>query len=222
MKTKIVIHAIMLFVFVMPALAERLIPVPTTSAHVQVFLLVEDVENKIVIGKNALQIKEIKTNKLLQTIVVNVSKFNTDSLNAKIKTNRPVYVEDINFDGQQDIFVKAATRTADAPSFQVFTYVPLKKQFALNTMLSNLTMVGEGLLLVNKDKKSIYTVSDWGCCGVEYTEYSLAKDALVKITIIHEDRSNDDYVVVTTQKLVNNEWVPTTKIYKASSYNKKS
>ncbi len=221
MKVRVVATAVLLSCCIFFCYAERLIPLPSHSKQFQLFLLVENIENKIVVGKNSLQIKDAKSNKLLQTIDVNNKNFNTDSLYATIKSNRPIYVEDINFDGHADIFIKAAAPIADVPIYQVFTYIPTTKQFAMHQGISNLTMVGDGVLLPSNNKKTIFTKAIWGCCGIEYNEYQVTNTVLTRIAILQEDNSNGEYVVVTTQKLLNKEWETTTKIYKASLYYKK-
>ncbi len=134
----------------------------------------------------------------------------------------PLIFNDFNFDGSEDLAIRNGNNSGyGGPSYDVYVYNITKKQFELSEELTTLALENLGMFQTDQKRKIITTYAKSGCCWHIKTEYKVdPKTGLVKVYELEEDAQNDEYVTVTTRKLVNNKWKSSVKKYKINEYYK--
>jgi len=128
--------------------------------------------------------------------------------------NSGVVFDDFNFDGLEDIALRNGNNGSyGGPSYDIFVYSKQKGKFFKNSALTELASNNLGLFVTNKKTKTIETFDKSGCCWHQTTRYRFINGRLQKIYILTEDasRTENDWVIITTERLVNGKWRKTTR-----------
>jgi hypothetical protein len=120
---------------------------------------------------------------------------------------------DFNFDGNEDFAVCNGREGGyGAPSYNVYIFNATTGKFAENRSLSRLTIGYLGLFFVEPKTKQLVALSKSGCCYHETQKYRIVNDRPVLVEKIIEDAGGpEDFVVVTTKRLVNGRWIKSVK-----------
>ena len=124
--------------------------------------------------------------------------------------NSGLVIDDINFDGHDDIALRAGNEGAyGGPSYDVYLYQPASKRFVLSDALTQLGSENLGLFGVDPKQKTLTTWTKSGCCWHQSSIWEIKNNQPVLIEEITEDATNPnlpDKMTITTRKLVNGKW----------------
>jgi hypothetical protein len=192
-------------------------------------ITVENCNNDNCEGKGTIELYDKKTKQIFQTLTSEDLYFFLDSAqNLTVNVielygeQSPLIFDDFNFDGTEDLAIRNGNNSSySGPSYDIYVYNITKKQFVLSEELTNLAIENLGMFQMDHKRKRIITFGKSGCCWHIYTEYKvIPKKGLVKVYELEEDAQNEEYVTVTTRKLINNKWKSSVKKYKISEYYK--
>lgn len=179
-------------------------------------------------GKGSIKLIEKKTRSVFQTFTSDDLIFDIDSIN--VSTDRgskyynedsPLIFDDFNFDGTEDLAIRNGHRSGyGGPSWDVYVYNSTRKQFVLSKELTELAVNYLGMFQTDHKRKRLITNGKSGWAWHITTEYEVVpKKGLLKVYELEEDGTKDDEnMIVTLRKLINNKWTITTKIYKDKDY----
>lgn len=124
--------------------------------------------------------------------------------------NSGLVIDDINFDGHDDIALRAGNEGAyGGPSYDVYLYQPASKRFMLSDALTQLGSENLGLFRVDPQRKTLTTFTKSGCCWHQSSVWKVENNQPVLIEETTEDATNPnlpDKMTITTRKLVNGKW----------------
>ncbi|ECI2867557.1 lysozyme inhibitor LprI family protein [Hafnia paralvei] len=126
--------------------------------------------------------------------------------------NSGLVSEDINFDGSDDIALRAGNEGAyGGPSYDVFLYQPKSKTFKRHEALTELGSTNLGLFDVDPKLQTLTTSTKSGCCWHQFSVWKIKNNQPLLIKEITEDASpgeKPDFMTITTtiRTLVNGKW----------------
>ncbi|ROP63077.1 uncharacterized protein DUF1311 [Enterobacter sp. BIGb0383] len=124
--------------------------------------------------------------------------------------NSGLVIDDMNFDGHDDIALRAGNEGAyGGPSYDVYLYQSVSKRFVLSDALTQLGSENLGLFGVDPERKTLTTWTKSGCCWHQSSVWKVENNQPVLIEEITEDATNPnlpDKMTITTRKLVNGKW----------------
>ena len=129
------------------------------------------------------------------------------------ENNSGLVVDDINFDGVDDIALRTGNEGAyGGPSYTIYLYQKQSKTFVENTALTELASSNLGLFDVDPENQTLTTFTKSGCC---WHQSSIWKIDHNKPVLIEEITDGEDIGaekptrLITTRKWVNGEWQTT-------------
>lgn len=139
---------------------------------------------------------ERKNQEQIQTIIPDENSYSVINDTA----NDPLSVEDMNFDGYDDIGIVQFVPAAPNIPYFIWLYNPLKKVFERNYDLEKITSP-------EFDHKNKIIVSNWrgsaASYGTDTYKYFNGKWVLVKQITESPDEYDDMYKIILTKKLIN-------------------
>jgi len=127
--------------------------------------------------------------------------------------NSGLVVEDINFDGIDDIALRTGNEGAyGGPSYTIYLYQPQSKTFVENTALTQLASENLGLFNVDSENKTLTTFTKSGCCWHQSSIWKIDQN---KPVLIEEITDGEDIGaeqptrLITTRKWINGQWQTT-------------
>lgn len=127
--------------------------------------------------------------------------------------NSGLVIDDINFDGQDDIALRTGNEGAyGGPSYHIFLYHPESKTFVENTALTQLGSENLGLFGVDPKTKTLTTFTKSGCCWHQSSVWKIDNNQPVlieEVTEAAEINTDPPTLLITTRKWVNGEWQTT-------------
>ena len=131
-----------------------------------------------------------------------------------------IIYDDFNFDGVKDFAISDSHSGGyGMPTYKI--YLSEGNKFVYNEKFTELGQDYLGMFYVDHEKKIIHTEQKSGCCYHEDSEFIVEKNAPKLILLVIEDATKgDDYVYVTTKKLVDGKWIKTEKKEKIKDYYK--
>ena len=190
------------------------------SKKYSIVILVDTCYNGTCEGKGVIKLTEKNSNQLFQTITSDNLNFFLDSTRQPTSNiiqiyneQSPLIFEDFNFDGQEDLAIRNGNNSGyGGPSYDVYVYNKTRRQFLLSKELTKLASENLGMFQTDHDTKRLVTFGKSGCCWHITTEYSvIPKKGLVKVSELIEDARDDNYLIVTTKKLVTGRWIKIVK-----------
>lgn len=136
--------------------------------------------------------------------------------------NSGIVFDDFNFDGIQDIALRAGNDGAyGGPSYDIMVFSPRQRKFVIHEKLTELASENLGLFRVDRKAKTLTTFNKSGCCWHQTERYVIRNNRPVKVYVVIEDATRaDEKVEVTTMRLVNGRWRKTTRLYAIDKYYK--
>lgn len=129
--------------------------------------------------------------------------------------NSGLVVDDINFDGFDDIALRTGNEGAyGGPSYEVLLYKPKSNNFVKNDALTQLGSENLGLFDIDPQSRTLTTSTKSGCCWHQSRVWEINNDQPVLIEEITEaagSGNNQNTMMITTRKLVNGQWQTTEK-----------
>lgn len=126
------------------------------------------------------------------------------------ENNSGLVIEDINFDGHDDIALRAGNEGAyGGPSYDVYLYQPASKNFRLNGALTQLGSENLGLFSVDPQSRTLTTSTKSGCCWHQSSTWKVENNQPVLIEEITEGEGSGKLAgkfTRTIRKLVNGTW----------------
>lgn len=124
--------------------------------------------------------------------------------------NSGLVVDDINFDGHDDIALRTGNEGAyGSPSYTVYLYQPTPNTFVKNMALTELGSENLGLFDVDPKTKTLTTFTKSGCCWHQSSVWKVDSNQPILIEEITEavDMSAEKpTMLITTRKMVNGQW----------------
>lgn len=127
--------------------------------------------------------------------------------------NSGLVVDDINFDGFDDIALRTGNEGAyGGPSYTIYLYQPQSKTFVENTALTQLASENLGLFAVDPENQTLTTFTKSGCCWHQSSTWKIDQN---KPVLIEEITDGEDIGaeqptrLITTRKWTNGEWQTT-------------
>ena len=124
--------------------------------------------------------------------------------------NSGLVIDDINFDGHDDIALRAGNSGAyGGPSYDVYLYQPASKRFVLSDALTQLGSENLGLFGVDPKRKTLITWTKSGCCWHQSSTWKVENNQPVLIEEITEGEGSGKLAGKFTRKvrkLVNGKW----------------
>jgi hypothetical protein len=119
-----------------------------------------------------------------------------------------INVGDFNFDGREDFAIQNGNGGSyGGPSYNVYLYSPSTDRFQLSQSMTDLIASTLGFFTVDATKKLLTTFSKDGCCFHATTTYAVVHDDPIPVSREIEDATkNAEYVLITTQRMVNGKW----------------
>ena len=126
------------------------------------------------------------------------------------ENNSGLVIEDINFDGHDDIALRAGNEGAyGGPSYDVYLYQPASKSFRLNGALTQLGSENLGLFSVDPQSRTLTTSTKSGCCWHQSSTWKVENNQPVLIEEVTEGEGSGKLAgkfTRTIRKLVNGTW----------------
>lgn len=126
------------------------------------------------------------------------------------ENNSGLVIEDINFDGHDDIALRAGNEGAyGGPSYDVYLYQPASKSFRLNGALTQIGSENLGLFSVDPQSRTLTTSTKSGCCWHQSSTWKVENNQPVLIEEITEGEGSGKLAgkfTRTIRKLVNGTW----------------
>lgn len=126
------------------------------------------------------------------------------------ENNSGLVIEDINFDGHDDIALRAGNEGAyGGPSYDVYLYQPASKNFRLNGALTQIGSENLGLFSVDPQSRTLTTSTKSGCCWHQSSTWKVENNQPVLIEEITEGEGSGKLAgkfTRTIRKLVNGTW----------------
>lgn len=169
-------------------------------------------------GSGMLDVFAKGSGKLLQHLPLNsvflelgsTGKATTNLVEMYGENNSGLVIDDINFDGHDDIALRAGNEGAyGGPSYDVYLYQPASKRFRLNDALTQLGSENLGLFSVDPKRKTLTTFTKSGCCWHQSSEWKIENNQPVLIEEITDGAGNGNLEGKYTRqirKLVNGKW----------------
>ena len=127
--------------------------------------------------------------------------------------NSGLVVDDINFDGIDDIALRTGNEGAyGGPSYTIYLYQPRSKTFVENTALTQLGSENLGLFSVDPKTQTLTTFTKSGCCWHQSSVWKIDQNKPVLIEEITEEAdisADHPTLLITTRKWVNDAWQTT-------------
>lgn len=127
--------------------------------------------------------------------------------------NSGLVVDDINFDGVDDIALRTGNEGAyGGPSYTIYLYQPQSKTFVENTALTQLASENLGLFDVDPKNQTLATFTKSGCCWHQSSIWKIDQNKPVLIEEVTEEAdisADRPTLLITTRKWVNGEWQTT-------------
>lgn len=124
--------------------------------------------------------------------------------------NSGLVIDDMNFDGHDDIALRAGNEGAyGGPSYDVYLYQPASKRFVLSDTLTQLGSENLGLFRVDPQRKTLTTFTKSGCCWHQSSIWKVENNQPVLIEEITEGQGSGKMSEKFTRqirKLVNGKW----------------
>jgi hypothetical protein len=134
----------------------------------------------------------------------------------------PIYFDDFNFDGNEDIAVRSGNRGAYAsPSFDVYLFHTSRKCFVLSKELTKIASENLGIFEIDTKQKRLITQTKSGCCWHLERQYEIVGGNNIRKVFEEEHDGLSDkggFVRVTTRQLVNGRWKTTVKKYSHTDF----
>lgn len=211
--------------------AENDFSITEGSKNYSADITVERCEKDRCEGKGTIKLYEKNTKNLIQTFTSEDLYFRLDQdLKPSINViqlyaeQSPLIFDDFDFDGFEDLAIRNGNRSSyGGPSYDVYVYNNLQKQFMLNGGLTALATKNLGMFRTDKARKRLITFAKSGCCWHLKTEYTVEHGHdPVKVYELEEDATNKnrETVKVTIRELVGNNWRIKVKKYKIKDYYK--
>jgi hypothetical protein len=131
-----------------------------------------------------------------------------------------IIYNDFNFDGAEDFAIEDGHHSCNGlPSYKIF--LAENNRFVFSEKFTELAQNYCGMFAVVREKKMLRTELKSGCCYHVYSEF-IIDDGAPKLTskITEDATQGDEYVYITTEKLVNEEWSKTVRKEKIEEYYK--
>lgn len=134
----------------------------------------------------------------------------------------PIYFDDFNFDGNEDIAVRNGNRGGyGSPSFDVYLFHAPRKCFVLHNNLTKLASENLGMFEIDTKQKRLISRNKSGCCWHLERQYEVARGNVIR-KVFEEEHDGlshkGDFVRVTTRQLVNGRWKTIVKKYSHTDY----
>lgn len=143
----------------------------------------------------------------------NQGKATTNLIEMYGNNNSGLVVDDINFDGVDDIALRTGNEGAyGGPSYTIYLYQPQSKTFVENIALTQLASENLGLFDVDPKNKTLTTFTKSGCCWHQSSIWEIAQNKPVLIEETTEEgdiRADQPTLLITTRKWVNGAWKTT-------------
>lgn len=138
------------------------------------------------------------------------------------KDQRPVIIDDFNFDGTEDIAIRNGNMgNYHSASYDVYVFNSTRMSFVKSKELTELASDGFDFFEVDSKRKRLIMSGKSGCCDLFTTEYEVIPNkGLEKVLEKEVDMTQEDRVKVITKEKIKNKWVTKTKVYTSEQYNK--
>ena len=138
------------------------------------------------------------------------------------KDQRPVIIDDFNFDGTEDIAIRNGNMgNYHSASYDVYVFNSTRMSFVKSKELTELASDGFDFFEVDSKRKRLIMSGKSGCCDLFTTEYAVIPNkGLEKVLEKEVDMTQEDHVKVITKEKIKNKWVTKTKVYTSEQYNK--
>ena len=135
-----------------------------------------------------------------------------------------LYIEDLNFDGFEDIAVPDGLNGGySSLSYQVYLFDPQKQKFVFNAPITRLAHgVYMGIPVPDRSKKTLSVFWKETCCEHFRETYKLVNGRtkmIAKISEYYNPLNDQGYEVTQTEKLINGKWRTWTKRKKIEKEN---
>lgn len=112
-----------------------------------------------------------------------------------------IRVDDFDFDGHEDFAVHDANSASYGfPSYSVYLYRPLRRQFERSAAFSDLSEASLRLPQTNRELRRLRTFSKSGCCVHWVSEYDVASGTLRRVRTETEEELADESCVLTVEE----------------------
>ena len=131
-----------------------------------------------------------------------------------------IIYEDFNFDGVKDFAIEDGHHSCyGLPSYKI--YLAENNNFVLDDKFTELSQNYCGMFAVVNEKKMLRAELKSGCCYHVYSEF-IIDDGAPKLTskITEDATQGDEYVYITTEKLIDGKWITTNSKEKIKDYYK--
>jgi len=141
----------------------------------------------------------------------NQGKVTTNLVEMYGDNNSGLVVDDINFDGTDDIALRTGNEGAyGGPSYEVLLYQPTSKTFVKSESLTQLGSENLGLFDIDPTTKTLTSFTKSGCCWHQSSVWEVHNDKPVLIQEVTEDATvGDSMMLISTRKLLNGQWQTT-------------
>lgn len=134
----------------------------------------------------------------------------------------PIYFDDFNFDGNEDIAVRNGNRGAYAsPSFDVYLFHAPRKCFVLSKELTKIASENLGIFEIDTKQKRLITQTKSGCCWHLERKYEIVRGNNIRKVFEEEHDAlsfTNGFVKITTRTLVKGRWKILVKKYRSKDY----
>lgn len=143
----------------------------------------------------------------------NKGKATTNLIEMYGDNNSGLVIDDINFDGHDDIALRTGNEGAyGGPSYAIFLYQPDSKTFVENAALTQLGSENLGLFGVDSETKTLTTFTKSGCCWHQSSIWKIEQNKPELIEEITEEAdisADQPTLLITTRKWVDGAWQTT-------------
>ncbi len=137
----------------------------------------------------------------------------------------PIYFDDFNFDGNEDIAVRNGNQgTYGSPSYDVYLFQTAHKHFVFSKNLTKLATENLGMFEIDSKQKRLITRNKSGCCWHLERHYEVNEPGKGVIKVFEEEHDalshTNGFVKITTRTLMKGawKWKISVKKYRSKEY----
>lgn len=130
---------------------------------------------------------------------------------------------DFNFDSLEDVAINDGNNGGyGMPSYRIYLYSSSSKKYVYSKAFTDLNQDGNlGFFEIDKKKKTLTRYTKDGCCWHQTQTFDVVRGRPRLVYELTEDAMRgDDYVRITTRKLIAGKWRSTTRKAKLDDYYK--